>query len=78
MSAPSVSIQQQQPLPPVTATPSGTSSDAVLLEHFGFHPMDFIDDVINVLNDVSYQGLSALEEFVRSELGDSDEVEQVG
>ncbi|KAJ3278549.1 hypothetical protein HDU76_009847 [Blyttiomyces sp. JEL0837] len=44
----------------------------LLVDHFGFEPVEFIDDVINSVNSLMYQTLSALEEFVEDQIGEEE------
>lgn len=46
---------------------------------FGFHPLSFVDDVINSSNDFCGDALDALEDFLVAHLGEvhKDDVEQV-
>jgi hypothetical protein len=48
-----------------------------LVEHFGFTPISFVDDVINSVNDLVYQAIASVEEFVIKEIGPSEQTNQV-
>ncbi|KAI9362963.1 Mis12 protein-domain-containing protein [Zopfochytrium polystomum] len=45
----------------------------LVVEHFGFVPMEAVDDVINAMNGLMYQTMEAMEEFVEERLGESDD-----
>src|SRR4051794_16826843 len=49
----------------------------LVVEHLGFFPLSFVDDVFNVANDLIYQATSELERFVETEQGAGEETEQV-
>ncbi|GJJ68156.1 kinetochore protein Mis12/MTW1 [Entomortierella parvispora] len=42
--------------------------EQLLMEHFGFQPLSFIDDVINSVNNMIYQASMALQEFVEVQM----------
>ncbi|KAI9348648.1 Mis12 protein-domain-containing protein [Obelidium mucronatum] len=48
----------------------------LVVEHFGFTPLDLIDNVFNVVNEVIMQALEAFEEFVIDRLGSEDAAEE--
>ena len=49
----------------------------LLTEYFGFCPIDFVDDIINAVNDLLYKAMDELERMIRTALEDSEEVERV-
>ncbi|KAJ3412872.1 hypothetical protein HDV05_008808 [Chytridiales sp. JEL 0842] len=51
-------------------------SNELLAEHFGFVPTEFIDDVINAMNELVYQAMEEFQAFVENEGGDELEVEK--
>ncbi|KAI8842986.1 Mis12 protein-domain-containing protein [Chytridium lagenaria] len=48
----------------------------LVVEHFGFPPIEFIDDVINAVNDLMYQAMEEFQSFVDGEMEDTVEVEK--
>ncbi|KAJ3045328.1 hypothetical protein HDV00_010196 [Rhizophlyctis rosea] len=44
--------------------PAITPAQELLTEHLGFPPIQYVDDIINAVNDVSYNGIQACEKFV--------------
>ncbi|KAJ3107455.1 hypothetical protein HDU97_004051 [Phlyctochytrium planicorne] len=48
----------------------------LIVEHFGFPPIEFIDDVINSVNDLMYQAMEEFQRFVEGEVDDQVEVEK--
>ncbi|KAJ3034556.1 hypothetical protein HK097_004471, partial [Rhizophlyctis rosea] len=44
--------------------PAVTPTQELLTEHLGFPPMQYVDDVINAVNDNAYRGIAACEKFV--------------
>jgi hypothetical protein len=48
----------------------------LLTEYFGFCPIDFVDDIINTVNDLLYKSMDELEKIIRAELTDEDQVER--
>lgn len=48
----------------------------LLTEHFGYPPLSFIDDIINAVNEVSYQATAGLERFVASVQASTQDTEQ--
>lgn len=50
---------------------------AILIEHFGFPAVAFVDDVINSVNDHLYTASEGISRMVEGELGVSEEGEQV-
>jgi hypothetical protein len=46
----------------------------LLTEYFGFCPIDFVDDIINTVNDLLYKAMDELEKIIRAELADEDQV----
>ncbi|KAJ3218075.1 hypothetical protein HDU67_006633 [Dinochytrium kinnereticum] len=48
----------------------------LVVEHFGFAPVDFVDDVINAVNDLMYQAMEEFQRFVEGEMEDQVEVEK--
>lgn len=63
--------------PAVHAARQSALARELLVEHFGFVPTEVVDDIINAVNSLLYQTISALEEFVEEKLqGDEDAVEK--
>lgn len=48
----------------------------VLTEYFGFCPIDFVDDIINAVNDLLYKAMDELEKLIRQEIKDEDLIEK--
>jgi hypothetical protein len=51
-------------------------STELLAEHFGFAPTEFIDDVINTMNEIVYEAMAEFQYFVEAEGVDQDEAEK--
>ncbi|KAJ3011884.1 UNVERIFIED_CONTAM: hypothetical protein HDU68_001479 [Siphonaria sp. JEL0065] len=41
----------------------------IIIEHFGFSPIELLDDLSNIINEVNSQAMEAFEEFVVERLG---------
>ena len=52
-------------------------SAELVAEHFGFVPTEFVDDIINAINELIYQAMSELQIFVANELESEEEAERV-
>ncbi|RUS24936.1 Mis12 protein-domain-containing protein, partial [Jimgerdemannia flammicorona] len=55
--------------------PTAPRSELVV-EHLGFFPLSFVDDVFNMVNDLVYQATAELERFIEAEQGGGEETEQ--
>jgi hypothetical protein len=70
-----VTPQEPQELVPETNVPFLKHME-LLTEHFGFNPMDFVDDIINTANDLIYKAMDQLEKIISLEIKDADLVEK--
>jgi hypothetical protein len=70
-------ITPKEPQEPVTETNVPFLKHMELLtEHFGFNPMDFVDDIINTANDLIYKAMDQLEKIISLEIKDPALVEK--
>lgn len=74
--------KQRNALTQLHAHPMATSSPLdknaeLVVEHLGFFPLSFVDDVFNAANDLIYQTTAELERFIEAEQGAGEETEQV-
>ncbi|KAJ1850931.1 hypothetical protein LPJ57_007973 [Coemansia sp. RSA 486] len=67
--------RQHEPLYKCVYPPSETTQ-SLIVEHFGFLPISFIDEVINAANDTIYRATDALSKFVEKEQGSSEATSQ--
>jgi hypothetical protein len=58
-------------------TPVCPPSLEIFADHFGFLPTQFVDDVINGVNDLVAQAMSELERVIELQLGASPDTEKV-
>ncbi|RUS20535.1 Mis12 protein-domain-containing protein [Endogone sp. FLAS-F59071] len=58
-----------------TSSPFDKNAELVV-EHLGFFPLSFVDDVFNATNDLIYQATAELERFIEAEQGAGEETEQ--
>ncbi|KAJ1720080.1 hypothetical protein LPJ53_005249 [Coemansia erecta] len=56
--------------------PPSETAQSLIVEHFGFLPISFIDEVINAANDTIYRATDALSKFVEKEQGSSEATSQ--
>ena len=49
----------------------------LLTEYFGFSPIDFVDDIINTVNDLLYKAMDELEKIISPEIQENELVEKV-
>lgn len=54
-----------------------TDTLELIIEHFEFAPISVIDDVIDSVNELLYQALIGLENFIAKYLNFEEEIEQV-
>ncbi|KAJ1820314.1 hypothetical protein LPJ56_003461 [Coemansia sp. RSA 2599] len=58
------------------AYPPSELTQSLIVEHFGFLPISFIDEIINAANDTIYRATDALSKFVEKEQGSSEATSQ--
>jgi hypothetical protein len=51
---------------------SHSANMEVLTEYFGFSPIDFVDDIINTVNDLLYNAMDKLENLMRPIVSEQD------
>ncbi|KAJ1663350.1 hypothetical protein IW140_001899 [Coemansia sp. RSA 1813] len=56
--------------------PPSEKTQSLVVEHFGFLPITFIDEIINSANDTIYRATDALCKFVEKEQGSSEATSQ--
>ncbi|KAJ2508511.1 hypothetical protein IWW47_000573 [Coemansia sp. RSA 2052] len=56
--------------------PPSEDAQSLIVEHFGFLPISFIDEIINAANDTIYRATDALSKFVEKEQGSSEATSQ--
>ncbi|KAJ2751604.1 hypothetical protein GGI19_004374 [Coemansia pectinata] len=56
--------------------PPSEDAQSLIVEHFGFLPISFIDEIINAANDTIYRATDALSKFVETEQGSSEATSQ--
>ncbi|KAJ2781759.1 hypothetical protein H4R18_002672 [Coemansia javaensis] len=56
--------------------PPSDSAQSLIVEHFGFLPIAFIDEIINAANDTVYRATDALCKFVEKEQGGGEATSQ--
>ncbi|KAJ2726509.1 hypothetical protein GGI07_000451 [Coemansia sp. Benny D115] len=56
--------------------PPDELTQGLIVEHFGFLPISFIDEIINAANDTVYRATDALSKFVEKEQGTSEATSQ--
>ncbi|KAJ2521633.1 hypothetical protein GGI11_000908 [Coemansia sp. RSA 2049] len=56
--------------------PPSEKTQSLVVEHFGFLPITFIDEIINAANDTIYRATDALSKFVEGEQGSSEATSQ--
>ncbi|KAJ2743568.1 hypothetical protein GGI20_003650 [Coemansia sp. BCRC 34301] len=56
--------------------PPSEDAQSLIVEHFGFLPISFIDEIINAANDTVYRATDALSKFVEKEQGSSEATSQ--
>ncbi|KAJ1644950.1 hypothetical protein J3B02_001091 [Coemansia erecta] len=56
--------------------PPSEITQSLIVEHFGFLPISFIDEIINAANDTIYRATDALSKFVEKEQGSSEATSQ--
>ncbi|KAJ1729961.1 hypothetical protein LPJ61_003269 [Coemansia biformis] len=56
--------------------PPTESAQSLIVEHFGFLPISFIDEIINAANDTIYRATDALCKFVEQEQGSGEATSQ--
>ncbi|KAJ2781187.1 hypothetical protein GGI15_003287 [Coemansia interrupta] len=56
--------------------PPSETAQSLIVEHFGFLPISFIDEIINAANDTIYRATDALSKFVEKEQGSSEATSQ--
>ncbi|KAI9506846.1 hypothetical protein GGI25_000124 [Coemansia spiralis] len=56
--------------------PPSEKTQSLIVEHFGFLPISFIDEIINAANDTIYRATDALSKFVEKEQGSSEATSQ--
>ncbi|KAI9144492.1 Mis12 protein-domain-containing protein [Paraphysoderma sedebokerense] len=62
---------------PPSQSQTSIYNDELIIEHFQSTPLSFIDDVINSVNDLLYQGSAELERFVEGEVGGLEAVQGI-
>ncbi|TPX37735.1 hypothetical protein SmJEL517_g00623 [Synchytrium microbalum] len=58
------------------STPEHDSTQETITEHLGFAPSQLIDDVINTVNELLYQTMTSLAQFVEEQMDPGDEVDR--
>ncbi|KAJ2798600.1 hypothetical protein H4R20_004762 [Coemansia guatemalensis] len=56
--------------------PPSEDAQSLIVEHFGFLPISFIDEIINAANDTIYRATDALCKFVEKEQGSGEATSQ--
>ncbi|KAJ2380281.1 hypothetical protein H4S02_006761 [Coemansia sp. RSA 2611] len=56
--------------------PPSENAQSLIVEHFGFLPISFIDEIINAANDTVYRATDALSKFAEKEQGSSEATSQ--
>ncbi|KAJ1897889.1 hypothetical protein LPJ66_003095 [Kickxella alabastrina] len=56
--------------------PPCDKTQSLIVEHFGFLPISFIDEIINAANDTVYRATDGLSKFVEKEQGTSEATSQ--
>ncbi|KAJ2079108.1 hypothetical protein H4R24_004013 [Coemansia sp. RSA 988] len=56
--------------------PPSEDAQSLIVEHFGFLPISFIDEIINAANDTIYRATDALSKFVEKEQGSGEATSQ--
>ncbi|KAI8325339.1 Mis12-domain-containing protein [Martensiomyces pterosporus] len=56
--------------------PPSEKTQSLIVEHFGFLPISFIDEIINASNDTVYRATDALSRFVEKEQGSGEATSQ--
>ncbi|KAJ2852224.1 hypothetical protein IWW36_000365 [Coemansia brasiliensis] len=56
--------------------PPSEDTQSLIVEHFGFLPISFIDEIINAANDTIYRATDALCKFVEKEQGSGEATNQ--
>ncbi|KAJ2353152.1 hypothetical protein GGF43_003563 [Coemansia sp. RSA 2618] len=56
--------------------PPSEETQSLIVEHFGFLPISFIDEIINAANDTIYRATNALCKFVEKEQGSGEATNQ--
>ncbi|KAJ2613156.1 hypothetical protein H4S08_002368 [Coemansia sp. RSA 1365] len=56
--------------------PPSEEAQSLIVEHFGFLPISFIDEIINAANDTIYRATDALSKFVEKEQGSGEATSQ--
>ncbi|KAJ1963200.1 hypothetical protein GGI12_002196 [Dipsacomyces acuminosporus] len=56
--------------------PPSEKTQSLIVEHFGFLPISFIDEIINASNDTIYRATDALSKFVEKEQGSGEATSQ--
>ena len=61
----------------LTESKSSSTCMETLTEYFGFSPTEFVDDIINTVNDSLYKAMDELEKLVQTQIKDQEQVEKV-